>query len=85
MTVQEAIMVIQAIPERIWESLRPCEEEAIDIAFGALEKQDAKKIISPHKLFGVFDEGACPSCGERIYRREAYCHRCGQKLEWSED
>lgn len=39
MTEQEAIMIIQAIPEKIWNQMDKTEEEAIKKAFKALEFQ----------------------------------------------
>lgn len=39
MTVQEAIDIIQSIPLNIWDVMSKSEDEAIDMAFGALEKQ----------------------------------------------
>ena len=39
MSNEEAIMIIQAIPNKIWEQLDECEREAMDMAFKALEKQ----------------------------------------------
>jgi len=48
------------------------------------EEQVAKKVAR-------FNQGAtgtwgiCPSCGTNdIEKPEAYCHKCGQKLEWSD-
>lgn len=39
MKVQEAIDIIQSIPLNIWDVMSKSEDEAIDMAFGALEKQ----------------------------------------------
>ena len=39
MTVQETIDMIQSIPQNIWDMMSKSEEDAIDMAFGALEKQ----------------------------------------------
>ena len=39
MTVQETIDMIQSIPQNMWDVMSKSEEEAIDMAFGALEKQ----------------------------------------------
>lgn len=39
MTAQEAIDIIQSIPLNIWDVMSKSEDEAIDMAFGALEKQ----------------------------------------------
>lgn len=39
MTTQEAIDIIQSIPLNTWDVMSKSEDEAIDMAFGALEKQ----------------------------------------------
>lgn len=39
MTAQEAIDIIQSFPLSIWDVMSKSEDEAIDMAFGALEKQ----------------------------------------------
>ena len=39
MTAQEAFDIIQSIPLNIWDVMSKSEDEAIDMAFGALEKQ----------------------------------------------
>ena len=39
MTAQEAIDIIQSIPLNTWDVMSKSEDEAIDMAFGALEKQ----------------------------------------------
>lgn len=39
MTAQEAIDIIQSIPLSIWDVMSKSEDEAIDMAFEALEKQ----------------------------------------------
>ena len=39
MTAQEAFDIIQSISLNIWDVMSKSEEEAIDMAFGALEKQ----------------------------------------------
>ena len=49
-----------------------------------LEKQISKKVVNQHKLFDIYDEGTCPSCGNRLFHKVPYCSECGQKLEWSE-
>lgn len=38
MTEQEATMIIQAIPEKIWNQLSGSESEAMEMAFKALEE-----------------------------------------------
>ena len=40
MSNEEAMMIIQAIPNKIWEQLDDCEREAMEMAFKALEKQN---------------------------------------------
>ena len=39
MTAQEAFDIIQSIPLNTWDVMSKSEDEAIDMAFGALEKQ----------------------------------------------
>ena len=47
MTEQEAIMIIQAIPEKIWNQMSKTEEEAISMAIASLEKNvSVKRILS---------------------------------------
>ena len=84
MTEQEAIMVIQAIPNKIWNQLDKCECESIDMAIEALEKQIPKKILR-----GTITRdtacycSVCKSyvCFEDVYKDD-YCPKCGQRIDW---
>ena len=93
MTPEEAISIIKcAIGEVEWNY--PLDyAEAFEVAIEALEKQVPKKpldICTP-----VVTWGTCPVCkGEliklgnrpnRVFKSNAYCMDCGQKLDWSED
>ena len=42
MTYEEAKMQIQAIPEKIWDQLSEPDREAMEMAFSALQAQEAK-------------------------------------------
>ena len=65
MTVQEAIDIIQSIPLNTWDVMSKSEDEAIDMAFAALEKQaeierileQLKQQIEEHKnIVTEYDE-----------------------------
>jgi hypothetical protein len=72
MNNEEAIMIIQAIPNKIWGQLDKCESEAMDMAFKSLEKQIPKE----PKYQGEHEK--CPTCGS--FYIEDYCAMCGQKI-----
>lgn len=89
MTAQEAIMIIQAIPEKIWNQMARSEEEAIKIAVEALEKQIPKKVQIKR-----WNPARCPSCGMELsedcgdgyYRHPTFLEvcpnvECCQRLE----
>ena len=73
MTEQEALIVIQSIPEKIWNQMSEPDNKAIGMAFKALEKQVAKKILDvnvvhPKKLFYYTSEDRwCPTCGGMVF------------------
>ena len=46
MTYEEAKMQIQAIPEKIWDQLSEPDREAMEMAFSALQEQEAKAQLS---------------------------------------
>lgn len=46
MTYEEAKMQIQAIPEKIWDQLSEPDREAMEMAFSALQAQEAKTQLS---------------------------------------
>lgn len=92
MTNEEAINTIKtAIAEVEW--YYPMDYAiAFEIAISALEKQIPKKpidICTP-----VVTWGRCPICkGElnklggrpnRVFKSDAFCHDCGQAIDWSD-
>ena len=81
-------MIIQAIPEKIWNQMDKVEEEAITMAVKALKKQIPKNpLIWENKYYDSpvpnDDWGyECPCCGNRdIDYPEHHCP-CGQALDW---
>lgn len=80
MTEQEAKMIIQAIPIKIWEQLSPYEHSAMAMLMKSNEKQIAKKPIYKK---GFFNAWRCPICDEIVGESHNYCNSCGQKL-WEE-
>lgn len=93
MNEQEAIMIIQAIPEKIWNQMDKVEEEAIAMAVAALEKQIPKKVV-----LSQWSPARCPSCGTELsesvgdgyykhHRHLKVCPNveCCQRLDWSEE
>lgn len=89
MTIEEAIEILTyAEPCRCV----PEDNEALNMAIDALEKQIPKKIGTdeyyPHPL-----DKFCPACLEDFtgidtfrnnYERWRYCPYCGQAIDWSE-
>lgn len=80
MTEHEAIMIIQAIPEKIWNQMDKVEEEAIAMTVAACEKQIAKelKIIESDVIISG-----------QIYHDDYYhcpcCNKCFGALWYVED
>lgn len=91
MTLDEAIMQIQAIPGKIWDQLSEPDREAMEMAFSALEKQIPKELIAEGDGYAdgsmVYDSFYCPSCDHRMEEDEVedYCPNCGQKICWEEE
>lgn len=67
--------------------------EALDIAIQAVEKQIPKKITHEATIYKCC---TCPNCknvvdeyteflGKKVRVTYAYCHYCGQKLDWSDN
>ena len=87
MKAEEAIMIIQAIPEKIWNQMDKSEEEAIKIAVEALEKQIPMNVVNFENACDTY--GDCPRCGESHWFEGddafKYCPECGQALDWSEE
>ena len=90
MTEQEAIMIIQAIPKKIWNQMDKIEEEAIAMAVAALRKQIPKKVI-----LSRWSPSRCPNCGTELSEHMGdgyYKHlrhlevcpnaECCQRLDW---
>lgn len=53
------------------------------VAEEALKKRIPMKMENQYKLYNIFDEGICPSCGVVIRHKYPFCPKCGQKIEWS--
>lgn len=72
----------------------PYLDDAVSIAFKALEKQIPKKIIHFQYDDGRINYG-CPICKRKIISKiddkwcagefQNFCDRCGQKLSWESD
>lgn len=81
MKAEEAIMLIQAIPEKIWDQMDTAEKEAMEMAIEALEKQIPKKPVK-------WSNGTlhCPNCEkDNSCLCFKVCVECGQALDWSEE
>ncbi len=55
----------------------------------ALEKLTPKRVVEREiEVIGLYccEETLCPACDTFVYkytpRKQAFCHRCGQKLDW---
>ena len=89
---EEAIMIIQAIPEKIWNQMDTAEKEAMEMAIEALEKQIPKRPFYEGDGFWdgklVYDTWICPCCEKKYevdYDDYDYCPNCGQAIDWSEE
>lgn len=88
MNEREAIMIIQAIPEKIWNQMDKVEEQAISMAVKELEKQISKKPLVwedkyydspiPNDNWGY----ECPCCGNKDIDYPDHHCTCGQALDW---
>jgi len=56
--------------------------KVVKVKGGLRNKDVAKKVKN---ITNEADVGVCPSCGVAVVHYENYCHRCGQKLDWSEE
>lgn len=89
MTAQEALMIIQAIPEKIWNQLSDTENEAMEVLYECAEKQIPKKPVYHDDCGNKTPyQPRCPKCYEAINETwhlagESWCPDCGQKLEWN--
>lgn len=64
------------------------EDESLDVAIKALEKQIPKEAIITGRNNAInTDVGYCPICNGAILRAcdNKYCPDCGQKLDWSNE
>ena len=57
------------------------DEEAIDTAISALEKQIPKKPRIDYN--GVIHKEHCPNCNRSLFPNEHHCE-CGQRIDWKE-
>lgn len=91
MRIERAIEILDPEHREHYESIEPV-KEACRMGMKALEKQIPKKpldICTPVVTWGI-----CPVCkGElnklgnspnRVFKSNAYCMDCGQKLDWSD-
>ena len=62
--------------------------QAISAAIDLLKKQEPKLVQNNRTSFNPnYEEGDCPSCGERIttnsyLKSTRYCKYCGQAVKW---
>lgn len=96
MTVQEARKFLEIIATNLLgdsvseknEKLRELmlkEYDAINVAIEVLEKQIPKKPIDVITSDNEFICMICPCCQEvAVEFNDAYCKRCGQKIDWGE-
>ncbi len=62
--------------------------QAISAAIDLLKKQEPKLVQNNRTSFNPnYEEGDCPSCGERIttnshLKPTQYCKYCGQAVKW---
>lgn len=86
MNNEDALLQIQSIPEKIWNQLSPSDEDAIEMAFNALEKQIPMNPVLGKD--GVSKIMICPTCGNGIgygnKNHNKYCQSCGQALSIGE-
>ena len=75
MTREEAIDILK----NDIEICTPNQEEAVDIAIRALEKDIPKKPISKPDGFGLKIK-VCPNCGKQADITDKFCSGCGYKL-----
>lgn len=76
----------KAVKDGVEQAMRECELTIGMTLKEAVEKQIAKKPIGTHTDF------KCPVCNRRVRsgkgsssrRRDNFCQRCGQKLNWEE-
>ena len=85
MNNEDALLQIQSIPEKIWNQLSPSDEDAMEMAFKALEKQ----VPMPVRI--TTSTKRCGRCNRQlsgignIHPKRLYCQGCGQAIKWSEE
>ena len=82
------VEAINTLKESMVKATRIETVECLRTAIDALEKQ------IPVKPIGVYTDYKCPICSRRVRsgkgsssagKRDNFCQRCGQKLDWSEE
>lgn len=58
-------------------------QRVIKVAKVLVERDEAKKAIMD--TFGMFESWVCPTCKYMIFRKQRFCGKCGQRLDWSSD
>lgn len=88
MSLEEALMLIEAIPEKIWNQLSPSENAAIELII-----KNAKLQIPQEPDYEgdgywngelVYDTWICRNCGTKYevdYDNYDYCPKCGQLID----
>ena len=82
MTYEEAIKILDEIPDHIGVDRDGYELRALRLAKKTLEKQTPKK-----PEIDIWEKTICPNCGEWVgwdYKSK-YCCDCGQALDWSNE
>ena len=92
MTAQEAKNYIQNFNDVLCKLMTYKEEEAVNIAIKALEKQIPKKPDFEGDGYWngelVYDTWICPCCEKHYevdYEEYDCCPNCGQRIDWSEE
>jgi uncharacterized OB-fold protein len=80
MTYEEALLILL-------ETIMPVdkENEALEKAIEALEKQIPKKPLLVPDGKSKIHTFKCPTCGQAMYRVRLFCDDCGQAIDWSNE
>lgn len=93
MEIKESIKIMKAFREH-WDTYsKQPNAHAIDNAIWGLEKQYPQKIILNSEDDREYEDYICPNCKTILQQRRkgatavtvyhfAYCHTCGQALDW---